>query len=196
MEKDIRLIIEIKNKQPLELLDLTKSFVSLANQFNNYVSIEGESKEDREAKLYVKEIRSGSVIMELVEYASIGAIPFIENVNTIVGFGGYLKDAYNFLLGKSEKKTVEYLQSDLKDLSQIINPVANDNAAQINISTTINGTVELHINLDSTQANAAQNIIQKLTKDAKIIAVNEANNTKVLLTFYLLLNQYSRVVAA
>lgn len=83
--KDIRLIIEINNKQPLELLDLTKSLVALASQFNSYVSKNGDSKENREAKLYVKEIRSGSVILELIELATIGVIPFLENVNTVIG---------------------------------------------------------------------------------------------------------------
>ena len=88
--KDIRLIIEINNKQPLELLDLTKSLVALASQFNSYVSKNGDSKENREAKLYVKEIRSGSVILELIELATIGVIPFLENVNTVIGFADYI----------------------------------------------------------------------------------------------------------
>lgn len=35
--EDIRLIIEIKNKQPLELMELTKSLIALGSQFNSYV---------------------------------------------------------------------------------------------------------------------------------------------------------------
>lgn len=181
--KDIRLIIEIQNKQPLELLDLTKSFVSLASQFNNYVGKHGDSKEDREAKLYVKEIRSGSVILELIELATIGVLPFLENVNTVVGFADYLKTAYNFFIGKSEVKP-DLEVSDYKELSQIINPVANDNGSQINISTTVNGNVELHVHLSSLETNAIQNVFQKELKQLKVPEVADETETSVLLTWY------------
>lgn len=89
------LIFKIENKRPIELIDLTKSLISVSNQFSDYVTREGNSKEEREAKLYIKEIKSGSVIIELIEYATIGMIPFIENVNAIVGFADNLKRAIN-----------------------------------------------------------------------------------------------------
>lgn len=181
--KDIRLIIEIQNKQPLELLDLTKSFVSLASQFNNYVGKNGDSKENREAKLYVKEIRSGSVILELIELATIGVLPFLENVNTIVGFADYMKTAYNFFIGKSDVKP-DLEVSDYKELSQIINPVANDNGSQINISTTVNGNLELHVNLSSLESNAIQNVFQKELKQLKVPEIADETETSVLLTWY------------
>lgn len=183
-QKDIRLVIEINNKQPLELLDLTKSFVSLASQFNTYASKYGDSKEDREAKLYVKEIRSGSVIFELVEMATIGVIPFLENVNTIVGFAEFVKKSYNYLLGKEKEKPVDFTSNDLKDLSQIVNPVAADNGSQLNISTTINGVVHFHFNIGSMEANAAQNIIDKEVKKLKSPELLDDIKTKVLLTWF------------
>jgi hypothetical protein len=61
------LIFKIENKRPIELLDLTKSLISVSNQFSDYVTREANSKEEREAKLYIKEIKSGSVIIELIE---------------------------------------------------------------------------------------------------------------------------------
>lgn len=183
-KKDVRLIVEIQNKQPLELLDLTKSFVALANQFNNFASESGDSKENREAKLFVKEIRTGSVIMELVEYATVGVLPFMENMNTIVGFADYVKKAYNYVLGKSSEKPKELTASDYKDLSQIVNPIANDSASQLNISTKIDGDVHFTFNLGSLEANAAQNLIEKFSKDLKKPEDADETKTKVLLTFY------------
>lgn len=179
--KDIRLIVEINNKKPLELLDLTKSLVALANQFNSYVSKEGESKE---AKLFVKEIKTGSVILELVEFTSAAILPFAENVNTVVGFADFLKKAYNFLLGKSKDKPTEFTHNDYRDLSQILNPIATDSASQINISTAIHGDVNLYLKIDSTEANAAQNIIEKLDKELKRAQITEGIRTKVLLTLF------------
>lgn len=182
--KDIRLIIEIKNEQPLELMDLTKSFVSIANQFNGYAAKFGDSKENREAKLYVKEIRSGSVIMELIELATIGVLPFLENINTIVGFADYVKRSYNFLLGKSKEKPTEFTNNDYKDLSQIVNPIANDNGSQLNVATTINGNVEYHFHINSLEANAVQNKIEKETKLLNLPELSDEIKTKVLLTWY------------
>jgi len=180
---DIRLIIEIKNKQPLELLDLTRSLVSVASQFNSYVERYGDSKENREAKLYVKEIRSGSVILELIEMATVGVLPFIENMSTVVGFAKHVKTAYDFFLGKSDKKP-DMNVADYKELSQIVNPIANDNGSQLNISTTINGNVELHLHLSSLESNAIQNVFQKELKQLKAPEVADDIQTNVLLTWY------------
>lgn len=193
MDNDIRLIVEIKNKEPIELLELTKSLISLASQFNNYASENGEGKEGREAKLYVKEIRTGSVILELVEMATIGILPFMENANTVVGFASYIKKAYNYFIGKEETKT--YLSStDYRDLSQIINPIANDSGSQLNISTTINGNVELHLRIDSLQANAVQNLFEKELKHLKAPAVNDEIEKKVLFTWYQARNDMKSIV--
>lgn len=181
--QDIRLIIKIDNSKPLELLELTKSFVSLANQFNSFVA-DSSTSTDREAKLYVKEIKSGSIILELYEFATQSALPFIENINTIVGFAGYLKEAYNFFLGKTKESSQTFTHNDYKELSQIVNPVANDNASQINISTTVNNKIDIHLTLNSTEANAIQNIIQRQDKELKSPAVLDDAKTKVLLTLF------------
>ncbi len=155
--QDIRLIIKIENTKPIELFDLTKSLVSIATQFETYVEKNADSKEGREAKLYVKEIKSGSVIFELIELASICVLPFIENVNTIFGFAEYFKKTINFFLHNEGKKP-DLSPTDYRELSTILTPVAKDNGSQFNLSTTINGNVELHINLNSTETNALQNI--------------------------------------
>lgn len=185
-DKEIKLVIAIHNKKPIELLELTKSLVAFANQFDNYVSINGERKEDRQAKLYVKEIRSGSVIFELVEFASKTAIPFLENASTIIGFSGHLKQAYDFIMGKpvkSDNPTI-FTNSEYKDLSQIVNPVANDNGSQINISATINNHIENQFIINSHDANAVQNLIEKALKESKLPEIENDTKTKVLLKLW------------
>lgn len=184
-DKDIKLVIEILNKKPVELEDLTKSLVAFANQFENYVSEHGQRKEDREAKLYVKEIRTGSIILELIEFASKTAIPFLENASTIIGFAGHLKDAYNFIMGKYDKeKPIEITNTEYKDLSQIVNPVANDNGSQINISATVNNHIENQIIINSLEANALQNIIEKAVQQNKTLALEDDVKRKVLLKWW------------
>lgn len=181
--QDIRLVIKIENKRPIELLDLTKSLVSIATQFDSYVDKNADSKENREAKLFVKEIKSGSVILELVEFATIGMIPFIENTNTILGFAEYCKKAINFFL-KNEGEKPELKPTDYKDFSTILNPISKDNGSQFNLSTTINGNVELHLNLNSTETNALQNIFKKELEQLKIPEQLDDVKPSVLMTWF------------
>lgn len=165
--KNVSLIIRIENKQPIELSDLTKSFNALANQFNEYATQSVDHLENRQGKLFVREIKTGSVIVELIEIATIGVIPFMENVNTIVGFGEYVKKAFDFILSKTKEKPKELKSSGYRDLSQIVNPIAKDSASQLNVSTVVNGNVYLDFNIGNIEANAVQNIVQRILKEAK-----------------------------
>lgn len=180
---DIRLVIKINNKQPVELIDLTKSLVSLASNFDRYSTKNAKSKEDKEAKLYVKEIRSGSIIIELIELATIGLIPFAENVNTILDFGVYFKSAVDFYLN-NKGKAPELEPVEYKELSTILNPVAKDKGSQFNLSTTVNGNVVLNFNMNSNETNAIQNIFEKEIKKLKLPESNGDTEERVVLTFF------------
>lgn len=165
--QEISLKIEINNNSPIELAELTKSLISLSNQYNSFVKKHGYTEEERQARLYVKEIKSGSVILDLYEIASIGLIPFIEHTNTIIGFAGYLKKAVNYFLKKEDNDSdkPEISTQDCKDLSQIVNPIANDSGSQMNVSVVNNGNVQNYLFLDSNDSNALQNILKKEVKE-------------------------------
>lgn len=180
---DVRLVIKIENSKPIELYDLTKSLVSIATQFETYVEKNADCKENREAKLYVKEIKSGSVILELIELASVGVLPFIENVNTIVGFAEYCKRAINYFL-KNEGEKPDLNPTDYRELSTIIGPVAKDNGSQFNLSTTINGNLELHINLNSTESNALQNRFKNEIEKLRLPEQVDEIKSSVLMTWF------------
>jgi hypothetical protein len=181
--KDVRLVVRIENSQPIELLDLTKSLVSLASQFDKFTSKFGTDKESREAKLYVKEIKTGSVIIELQELATLGLIPFAENINTILDFTHYLQKATRYVLsGKNQKP--ELSPTDYRELSAIINPVAKDSGSQINVSTTINGNVEFNFHLNSNDSNALQNIYKnEIEKGRSPETINDIHE-KVAMTLW------------
>jgi len=162
---------------------LTKSLVSLANQFDSYVSKNADSKENREAKLYVKEIKSGSVIFELVEFATISIIPFIENTNTIIEFGKFFKKTINYFL-KNEGEKPDLTPSEYKDFSSILTPVSKDNGSQFNLSTTVNGNLEMHLHVNSTETNAVQNLIKGELDKLKIPESPDSSTERVLLMWY------------
>src|SRR5690554_3690037 len=143
--RDVRLIIKIENKEPIKLAELTKSLNALSNQFNSFAIRSGDSKEVKNAKLYIKEIKSGSVIFELIEIATIGLIPFIDNTNVIIEFGKHLKAVFDFFI-KDKGEKPDLSPTDYNELSAIVNPVAIDKGSQYNVSTVVNGNINLNIN--------------------------------------------------
>lgn len=181
--KDVRLIIKIENKNPIELFDLTKSLISLANQFDSFVSRSADSKENKEAKLYVKEIKSGSVILELMEIATVNVIPFIENTNTILEFGKFFKKTIDFFLkGKGDDPKLS--PSDYKDMSTVLNPIAKDNGSQFIMNTTVDGNVYVNLPITSMEGNAIQNKLKEEIERINKPEASDGNYERVLLSLY------------
>ncbi len=162
--QNVVLNIEIKNNEPLELTELTKSLISLSNQYNNHSEKNGFSESERNAKLYVKKIETGSILLDLIEFGSASVIPFIESTNTIVSFAKYLKNTINYFI-KSEGNKPKLSIQDCKDLSQIVSPVAKDKSSQFNVNVTHNGDVINYLSINSNESNALQNILKQEIKE-------------------------------
>ena len=154
-----KLTIKIDNRQPVELFDLTHSFSSLADEYKRHLSQEAIVISPDEIKLYVKEIRTGSIIADLVALAP-NVLPFVEHTKTIISFTNYLKIAYDYLIGRELKKP-HLTRVNYENLIGIVNPIAKDKSSQINIHNTFNGNVSVTINMTSTEANAAQNTARR-----------------------------------
>ncbi len=85
-----RLTIEIVNAKPVELLDLTTSFLSVGDEYRRFATSRGLAGAD-DARFYVQQIRTGSIIADLVPMLPVvfvASLPLIENLNTIVQFAG------------------------------------------------------------------------------------------------------------
>lgn len=162
--KQVVLNIEIKNNEPLELTELTKSLIAISNQYNIHSEKNGYSESERNAKLYVKKIETGSVLLDLVEFGSSAVIPFMESTNTIVGFAQFLSSSVKYFL-KSEGDKPDLTVQDCRDLSQIVNPIAKDKSSQINVNVTVNGDINNYLSLNSTESNALQNILKQEIKE-------------------------------
>lgn len=157
MSNEARLIVEINNKRPVELVDLARSMTAFGNEYRRFLVTHAPEADATDVRLYVKEIRAGSIITELVALAPY-ALPLLEHTVTIVEYAKKLKEAYDWLAGKADKKPDLVERETLQNLSQIVEPVVNDNGSQMNIqSVHIHGNVVL--NMNSVEANAIQNRI-------------------------------------
>lgn len=161
MEDKMKLTIEIKNKQPVELTDLAKSMISLADEYRHFLAEHDAQIDADDVKLYVKEIRAGSIIEELVAMAPY-ALPFVEHSKTIIDYAKHLKTLYEWFSGKSDVKPLAVQKTTLQNLSSIVEPVAKDHGSQVNFgAVNVQGDFVVKLNLTSIEANAAQNAIRR-----------------------------------
>ena len=75
---EAKLTICIENKRPIELIDFTEAFESLGNQYYKFLSESQDFRLTSDTKLYIKEVRTGSVITVLSDLTPY-VLPFIEN---------------------------------------------------------------------------------------------------------------------
>jgi len=164
---EAKLTIHIENKKPIELIDFTESFEALASQYYKFLSESSNFRLNKETKLYVKEIKTGSIITELSDLVPL-VLPFIENSNSVIEFTKFLKQGFDYFLGKTEEKPKEFDLKDCNNFNNIIKPVAKDSGSNVVFTGDFNfGGVTVNINLNSLEANAIQNGINKEKQELK-----------------------------
>lgn len=91
-----RIVIEIHNSQPIDLLDFTGSLTALAREHEAALKRERPGLAAEESRLLVVDIRRGSIVLELVAALA----PFVsqaELINTSVDFVRNIGDALSLL---------------------------------------------------------------------------------------------------
>ena len=181
MPDEPKITLEIKNQRPIELTDLTKSFLAFADEYTRCSSTREDAVADRDVRLYIKEIRTGSIIADLQSMAPY-ALPFVENAQHIFHFVQYLKTAYDSLLGKiTDKPKLDRI--NYENLANILEPIAKDSGSQLNIGAiNVNTTAPIYLNYGSIEANAIQNAARR-----ELDALKEPStgiHGKVLLYWY------------
>jgi len=178
---DIVFKLEFLHKDPVELTTYTDSMSSLATHYQRFVvqSNKGQPIE-KEAKLYISKIESGSIITHLVDLYPV-ALQFLGNSNTIVEFSKHIKNTFDYFLGKSDVKPV-LDKSGFQEINKIIQPVAKDRSSQYNIQTlNITGDVYVNASINTTEANAIQNVIRD---EIKLIEAPQAQSYFERVVFY------------
>lgn len=156
-----KLEVKFSNVNPVILTDLTISLLAISQQYQKFIETQTNESHQAGTELYIKEVKSGSIIVELVAQA-LPVIPLLWQGGSLVEWASQLGQTYAWLLGKSENPPQDYSKQDLKQLNSIIEPVAKDSGSQLNI--TVNDQAQVNIyqyTINSEQANAAQNKIYR-----------------------------------
>lgn len=169
----------------LELNDFAISLKSLDDEFKSFAKENASSDEQVDSKLYVSKIEKGSIIVDLVEYASVTFLPLmIENPDMIFSFAKYMRLIYDFFIkGKGEKP--ELTKKSLDNYAKIVLPVVRDNNGNLNITAINNITENVYSNcnfsFDNNKANAFQNKLCVEAKKLEEITSKENVFNKVLM---------------
>ncbi len=158
-----KLVFELENSRPVELVDLSRSLASVANQYRRFV-IREELHGESEAKLYVKEVRDGSIIIELFSYVQAHhdqIVPIVKSSKSVIEFGLFLKKTFSEL-SRGQAPTADLKKKDISDLVTILEPAAKDPDSKLSIHADHGATVNVTINLSNSDANTIQNQSTKL----------------------------------
>lgn len=152
------LIIEIKNERPVELNAFTASLSALGDQFKRFVA--EHDGVDPETRLFVHEIRPGSIIAELVELGKT-ANDLWEHRDYIAPFVPVLEDAIKSVLNlTSHAKTLD--RPTIRNIANIVAPIAVDNGSTLQVTDNRGGVINNFFVVDAVQAAAIQHNAQHL----------------------------------
>ncbi len=175
---EMRLHLEQRPK----LVELIGAFAALSNQFDDYIRRTRPNLSGA-AQLYVKEIRQGSTIVELVPVLA----PLIANMDTVLivdefveRYGGMLKA---FARGERQPDAT---RSQLKDFADAVTVIAHETNGKAVISSAIyhetKTTKHVEIQFDTGEARQAQDLIERQRREIDLPAYHTVEN--VLMVFW------------
>ena len=147
--------VSIHHTRPMELSDLSNSLWSLAAFHDRYAVRTGMAIGDDRARLYVREIRSGSVIVDLVSQVQNFAL-FAEAGKSVLDFAAAFIGTMRFFKGDGDEPE-GIKKSDAENIKGFLEPIARDHGATFNIGTH-QGPIQVNNYFGtSTDSNVIQN---------------------------------------
>lgn len=162
-------ILNLDTREPIELGDFVGAFVALGNDYERFLSERGVP-DPTEAKIFVKEVRRGSIEAELIPWLSLCA-PFIADIEKILlvedfvrRWGGRLQT----LLSGSTSQLPE-TTGELRDWARMVEAVANDPDGKATISAAFfeNGEKKIRasVQFDTREARQAVALIEQRRRE-------------------------------
>jgi len=136
-----KVVVEYKNKQPLDLLELTSSLTAVGEQYRRYAS--RELRKSVQARLFVGQLRSGSIIAELIPIMQ-AADWVYTHTDLAGGFVANYGDILNMIRGFGPSSRL-LEKADVRGAKSFVTPAARDPGAEINIYAQEGATVTTNV---------------------------------------------------
>jgi hypothetical protein len=155
-----KLEFTIDNKSPVVLTDLTMALHGVGQQYQRFIENETNQQHAASSELFIKDVRSGSIIVELVALA-IPVVPLLWQGGSLLEWANHAKSVIEWLNGKLSNPPKDLTKQDLKQWSNILEPIAKDHGSQMNFTVSNGGQVINQFFINSEQAKAAKNQIAR-----------------------------------
>jgi hypothetical protein len=181
-----RIILTLDTKEPIELGAFVGAFTSLANEYDRYIR-QTEPDLVGEADMFVKEIRSGSTIIDLVPYLAYAA-PFIDSMEKALileKFVQTFKERFEALLHHTKAETTPQTRSELKDWSDAVKAIATDSrgTAKIEVATFEGGKKKIRAAFKFSTPDAIKVLRTVENRQKELEKTQHADHTRVLMRF-------------
>lgn len=155
-----KLEVTINNERLVVLVDLTMALLGIGQQFERFIENETTEQYNVGSELFVKDVRSGSIVVELIAQA-MPVAPLLWQGGSLSEWVSHAKSVIEWLNGKLSSPPKELTKQNLRQWNNILEPVAKDHGSQMNFTVSDGGHVVQQFFITSEQANAAQNTIRR-----------------------------------
>ena len=167
------LIFKISNSRPVALDDLTASLGAFSRAYNDFVGDSDPEASGTGVKLYVQELRTGSVLAVFQAIADQGHLwlgtegviqslrYLFDHADTLAAFAANLSDSVGFFAGEKELSGEPPTKRQATDLIDILEPVAKEAGSSISIRANNINIGTINININHMKANAVQNAAKR-----------------------------------
>lgn len=149
---DLLLTIKFDNKNPIDLNDLGHSLNSLADE---YCRFSKRHSAEASGKLYVREVRKGSVIIDLISSVPV-LLPIAEKFNSVFEFAKYIQGAFEFLTDKSSAKPEGADSRTYDNIANFVAPMAGNAGSSVSVSVVNNGTGSVSMFFGATEGECTR----------------------------------------
>ncbi|MBD5167311.1 MAG: hypothetical protein HDT11_00215 [Helicobacter sp.] len=105
--------------------------LKISELFETLQSVEREIKKQTygQSEIFIREVRKGSMIFELIQIIAVNSLPFMENANVIVSFIENLNKYKNALIASTQNNPQNLDEDIVKNINGIGNVVSSPNAS-------------------------------------------------------------------
>jgi hypothetical protein len=179
-----RLEVVINNTKPVVLTDLTLSLLAVGQQYETFLEHELPENIQVSSALLVREVRTGSIIFDLITQAAIPTIPLLwMHKDSLAQWCEVATELMKYLTGMLDRPPKTITKHDLNQWHSILEPVAKDGGSQMNFNVNNEGNIIIkQLIINSADANAAQNRIRK--EIGEIVQPTDTLHRKQVMTWF------------
>ncbi len=196
---EARIILHFDIHQPVELMDLTLSFESLAKQYRSFLMerarLSGKKIKDGNIKLYITKIENNCILAELASATEIlGAVFSIANqTNIFIDFVKNINQTINYLRNLSFKKNINLDEvtenkSKYENLSDFLDIIVKNKGGNLRLGVAEfsqeDNNLKQHVKFTFTSEEAHEAKIGALKALQALDQTQDAQYKNVLMYFY------------